>query len=62
MDPNETLKKIRELIPQVRSSESTAPGDDLAEAVEALDDWLSHGGFLPKDWDCQEPGEDPKHR
>lgn len=27
--------------------------DDLAEAVTALDEWLSHGGFLPREWSAQ---------
>lgn len=25
-------------------------GHELAELVEALNEWLAHGGFLPKAW------------
>lgn len=43
MDPNETLRRIRAAI---RNDET----GELAELVEALDDWLSGGGFLPSAW------------
>lgn len=60
MDPNEVLRRIRELAWEV---ESRAPGPDvimttpfeddavaLAEAVKDLDDWLSKGGSVPAAW------------
>lgn len=49
MDPNETLREIRELIALHIES---ARGDyaRLLELCEALDGWLSHGGFLPREW------------
>jgi hypothetical protein len=52
MNPNETLNRARELadlcIRQGRLDyESTL---ELAEAVEALDSWLTKGGFLPYPW------------
>lgn len=61
MDPDEALRQARLLIAQMRV-EDTPPGGigtsptfvqharDLAEQVEALDEWLSKGGFLPKAW------------
>lgn len=54
MDPNEALKTIRRLLQR-----HTADGgldmnmneiQDFFDAVEALDGWLSHGGFLPDGW------------
>lgn len=44
MDPNETLRELREAIRR---------GDDMltiAELWEALDEWLSKGGFFPAKW------------
>ena len=50
MDPNETLKQIR-----IRVADTLADRDvsviKLAEHCEALDEWLSKGGFSPTDWD-----------
>lgn len=54
MDPNATLKRILELVEEIHSTDNPnylanrAP--ELAEAVEALDEWLSRGGFLPTRW------------
>lgn len=45
MDPNEALKRIRELINDGDSADVL-----LVEAFEALDNWLSRGGFLPSAW------------
>lgn len=28
-------------------------GDTLAESADALDQWMSKGGFKPRDWDEQ---------
>lgn len=43
MDPNATLKGIRDAI---------ADGDDdkAAGLFQDLDQWLSGGGYLPRDW------------
>lgn len=49
MDPDEALAIIR------RAVEDEAPYDAL-EAWEALDKWLSNGGFLPKAWARREGG------
>jgi hypothetical protein len=45
VDPNETLKQIREL-----TSEDPVDGEMLATMVKVLDEWLSNGGFPPGDW------------
>lgn len=57
MDPNANLaeqrrlqKKIDEVMP---SDDDTAYVEDLvslAVLVEAMDEWLSSGGFLPDAW------------
>lgn len=65
MDPDATLANIRRLL----------DGDDpdaLADAVAALDGWLTGGGFLPAAWsrsprsglalDVEIPGEDDGDR
>lgn len=55
MDPNETLRLLRAWA--VYYLDADAPIDrnaprasDAAEAVQALDDWLSSGGLLPEAW------------
>ena len=57
MDPNEALAIIRAAAERYRDDLSTEV-EDLApalEAFEALDEWLSKGGFLPGAWAI--PGE-----
>ena len=59
MDPDETLKKLREALElYCRRYRDKGTGlreaDDMADAVEALDNWLSIGGFLPEDWKKRE--------
>lgn len=52
MDPNETLVELREAI----SLYDGGPDHDyeaagrFMNAFEALDEWLSKGGFLPDAW------------
>lgn len=48
MDPDATLARIREAIEQ-------GDGRLLVELIFVLDEWLSSGGFLPKDWDRERP-------
>jgi len=58
MDPEETLKRARwlaERIQRVRDADSVETLDeddafDLAEAFQALDEWLKNGGFPPAEW------------
>ncbi len=60
MDPNATLKRIREVsksITEIFDSEHIHEGNkildlasELAELTTALDEWLSKGGFFPRDW------------
>jgi hypothetical protein len=56
MDPDEALKKAREAIARYRRTlpcndyDQLGHADALADAFEALDGWLSKGGFPPKAW------------
>jgi hypothetical protein len=54
VDPDEALKNARAAIAQIRNADegrvAIEGGEILADAFEALDGWLSKGGFLPKDW------------
>jgi hypothetical protein len=57
MDPTETLKRIRGLVSSLTELRMDASCDDVAEdgeelasAVNDLDEWLSRGGFLPRQW------------
>lgn len=54
MDPNEALKKAREASNIIGSDVSQdvalAAAVDLMMYFDALDQWLSRGGFLPIDW------------
>jgi hypothetical protein len=49
MDPDKTLQELREL---ATSSDrgSEARSERFSELINALDDWLSTGGFLPEAW------------
>ena len=56
MDPNANLRELRELTAQfLKDWDEERTPDTLdvyrmAELVEALDEWITRGGFLPSDW------------
>lgn len=50
MDPNEALKQAREAVARLKRGNEIDDAIDLAEAFEALDMWLTNGGFLPEAW------------
>lgn len=53
MDPNEALKEMRRLRGELFANGEPYDQDTvrmLIEAEDALDVWLSKGGFLPDDW------------
>jgi hypothetical protein len=57
MDPNTALEEVRALVAKVIGARDVSGdvdlnglADDLAEKVNGLDEWLSKGGFPPKDW------------
>ena len=56
MDPEANLKEQRSIATRIANNEySTAyasipDAERLAELVIALDEWITKGGFLPRDW------------
>lgn len=56
MDPDETLKRLRVKVTQAHESncmdlrEAYTLAMEAAELFDALDSWISKGGFLPSDW------------
>jgi hypothetical protein len=57
MDPTANLAMQRALAKQILNDEGHSVIDAvaLAEHVEALDDWVSGGGFLPTQWPAPAP-------
>lgn len=56
MDPNTTLENLRVLYIEFKDTTSgTYEGDanalDFMEAFANLDDWLTKGGLLPREWE-----------
>lgn len=57
MDPDEALRRLRASAAKVREEMSKGfggdPMDDVSDMLnsfEALDVWLSNGGFIPREW------------
>lgn len=54
MDPNEALTRCREAVQFFASDYMSVDAWDMIEQFtdhfEALDKWLTGGGFLPADW------------
>ncbi len=56
MDPEQALKDARDALAGFRQGVcedarwQLEQAGQLADAFEALDGWLSRGGFLPSDW------------
>lgn len=69
MDPNVTLKEIRDLVRDVdnavdgkvrMSTQGLADAaEEIADKFRELDEWVSKGGFLPKAW--QQPAGTGHH-
>lgn len=68
MDPNATLAEARQAVADVRAHQDDETDDTVcsaldairvAEAFEALDEWLSKGGFLPEAWAGSRPEQIP---
>jgi hypothetical protein len=57
VDPDQALRDLRAAL---RDWHRSHPQDrldalrDVATAAEALDDWISDGGFLPTDWSAKQ--------
>lgn len=51
MDIDAALARLRETVSQIAAGElDDGLAKDLREQWEAVDGWLSRGGFLPTDW------------
>lgn len=56
MDPNAALTRLRTAIHEYGEADAAdielavEIGDEVYEAVKALDEWLTMGGFLPDAW------------
>ena len=54
MDPNANLNEQRELAAKIAKGDGDAyDAERLADLVEALDQWIAGGGFLPRAWERQ---------
>lgn len=58
MDPNAALKEAREMREAMRAwlavdcvRAALEAAEMMADRFEALDEWLSNGGFLPNEWE-----------
>jgi hypothetical protein len=55
MDPNANLAELRRIVERHANSEASEGDYSRAlDLVEALDDWIARGGFLPSDWQAQQ--------
>lgn len=59
MDPNETLRLLRQARHDYMDGDTDA-ADRLLEYCAALDKWLSDGGFFPDAWKPLEPAPSMK--
>lgn len=50
MDPNATLAEIRAIVTRFQTESDYESMDELVEYVQAMDEWLSRGGFEPEAW------------
>lgn len=51
MDPNATLAEARRIVDRfVNGGQEAGDATRLADLWEAMDQWLSHGGFVPDEW------------
>lgn len=52
MNPNESLDSIRAILDTIVDPDY----NELMDLVEGLDNWLSAGGSLPKEWEWRGSG------
>lgn len=51
MDPDDTLKEIRLIVARASYTEwAEADHARLVELIDGLDEWLTKGGFVPREW------------
>ncbi len=56
MDPDECLDRIRQIVNLADDGDISVYIDELVDAFQGLDEWLSMGGFLPNDWKTANKG------
>jgi hypothetical protein len=54
MDVNATLTELRALVARALRTESDSDAPRIAELVQALDGWITRGGFMPDAWNRDE--------
>lgn len=63
MDPNAALEQLREAIADAANPDQYTDREvaieQIAEFFEALDNWLTNGGFLPGAWGQRAPEPTP---
>lgn len=64
MDPNATLDRIRAMVQAALNADSSTAREtfaqDIAEAIDDLDGWMSRGGAMPTAWKINRKGY-PEH-
>jgi hypothetical protein len=52
MDPNENLRRLRALVESSNTDNvlQTPREAEIVDLFEALDQWITNGGFIPDDW------------
>jgi hypothetical protein len=50
MDPNETLRLLRANVAREQDGRDGSHAEEICEYFQALDEWISKGGFLPAEW------------
>jgi hypothetical protein len=53
MDPDALLDRLFTAVGNWNLHRSSDWGDEMAECIESLDEWISRGGFLPTAWSQQ---------
>ena len=60
MDPTANLDAIRAIVDRMQRHDSYSEPYDthrLCELIEALDGWITRGGFLPHYWQTESEGK-----
>lgn len=50
MDPDTTLETLRALVYRMEQGQDTGDGTWALELFDALDNWMTHGGYPPASW------------
>jgi hypothetical protein len=50
MDPDATLEELRDLVQRESDGGDGSHAADIVERFQALDAWITRGGFPPRAW------------